>query len=158
MYKKLIPLLLLAACSQADQKTQENTADTTTVISNDTIPDTRTKIKEEAVAGYKEKIADELNDWFFAVSVYETRRTFHYRVEIQAKEVHVTDSLDIPNFGIWPAVKIRKDKDDRSCILGFLDKKGEFKPYKRVSFINDQLRIKTIAHYYVGAYKTPVDQ
>lgn len=158
MRKILVPLLLLAACSQPDNNSGTNTADTTTVISNDTIPELRKNIKNQAIAGYTEKIADELNDWSFAVSAYETRRTFHYRVEIQAKEIHATDSLDIPNFGIWPVVKIRKDNQARSCVLGFLDKKGEFKPYKRVSFINDELRVKTIAHYYAGAYKTPVSQ
>lgn len=156
MRKILIPLLLLAACSQPDSNSNTSTADTTTVISNDTIPEIRKEIRKQSVADYTEKIPDELNNWALAVSVYETRRTFHYRVEIQAKEIHATDSLDIPNFGIWPEVKIRKDKEDRSCVLGFLDKKGEFKPYKRISFINDQLRIKSVAHYYVGAYKTPV--
>lgn len=149
----LLTLLLLAGCVNNDASS-DTSADSTVIVSYDTIPATRTKVQSAAVATYSEKIADELNDWQFAVSAYETKKTFQYTLRIQAKEVRVTDSITIPNFGIPPTLELRKGKDPLSCIIGFLDKKKAFKPYKMVSFQNDRLRVRTIASYYVGTYKT----
>lgn len=149
----LFSLALLAGCA-SDGPVSETGADSTVVISYDTIPETRAHIRTEPAASYSEPIPDELNDWKFSVSLYETRQTFQYTIRVQAKEVRVTDSLTIPNFCIQPTVAIRKGEAPLSCIIGFLDKKQEFKPYKRVSFQNDRLQIKTINSYYVGSYKT----
>lgn len=149
----LLTLLLLAGCANNDT-ISDTGADTAVVVSYDTIPATRNSIQSSPVATYSEKIADELNDWKFAVTVYETRKTFQYTLRIQAKEVRVSDSITIPNFGIQPTVVLQKGKEPLSCIIGFLDKKKEFKPYKMVSFQNDRLRVRTIASYYVGSYKT----
>lgn len=149
----LLTLLLLAGCVNNDT-ISDTGADTAVVVSYDTIPATRNSIQSSPVATYSEKIADELNDWKFAVTVYETRKTFQYTLRIQAKEVRVRDSITIPNFGIQPTVVLQKGKEPLSCIIGFLDKKKEFKPYKMVSFQNDRLRVRTIASYYVGSYKT----
>lgn len=149
----ILTLLLLAGCAN-NNTTNESHADSTVVISYDTIPATRNTVQSNPVATYSEKIADELNDWQFAVTVYETQKTFQYTIRIQAKEVRVTDSLTIPNFGIQPTVVLQKGKEPLSCIIGFLDKKKVFKPYKMVSFQNDRLRVRTIASYYVGSYKT----
>lgn len=149
----LLILLLLAGCAN-NNTTNDALADSAVVISYDTVAATRNTIQSNPVATYSEKIADELNNWQFAVTVYETKKTFQYTIRIQAKEVRVTDSLTIPNFGIQPTVAIQKGKEPLSCIIGFLDKKKEFKPYKMVSFQNDRLRVKTIASYYVGSYKT----
>lgn len=149
----LLTLLLLAGCANNDT-TNDAHADSTVVISYDTVAATRNTVQSNPVATYSEKIADELNDWKFSVTVYETKKTFRYTLRIQAKEVRVSDSLTIPNFGIQPTVVLQKGKEPLSCIIGFLDKKKEFKPYKMVSFRNDRLRVRTIASYYVGAYKT----
>lgn len=149
----LFSLVLLAGCA-SDGPVNDTVADSTVVISYDTIPETRARVKNTPVASYGEPIPDELNDWKFAVSLYETRRTFHYTIRIQAKEARITDSIAIPNFGIQPTVAIRKGEEPLSCIIGFLDKKQAFKPYKMVSFQNDRLRVKTINSYYVGSYKT----
>lgn len=149
----LLTLLLLAGCVNNDT-TNDAHSDSTVVISYDTVAATRNTVQSNPVATYSEKIADELNDWKFSVTVYETKKTFRYTLRIQAKEVRVSDSLTIPNFGIQPTVVLQKGKEPLSCIIGFLDKKKEFKPYKMVSFRNDRLRVRTIASYYVGAYKT----
>jgi len=149
----LLTLLLLTGCAN-NNATSDTSADSTVVVSYDTIPVTRSTIQSGPVATYSEKIADELNDWRFAVTVYETNKTFQYTLRIQAKEVRVSDSLTIPNFGIQPTVVLQKGKEPLSCIIGFLDKKKAFKPYKMVSFQNDRLRVRTIASYYVGTYKT----
>jgi hypothetical protein len=148
-------LLLLAACHPSGS-TENTLKDTTIVISADTIPETRTTVKAAPIAEYSEKIHDELNDWKFAVSVYETKRTFHYKLRIEAKEVRVNDSLNIPNFGIQPKLSIRKAKEPLACIIGFLDKKGDFKEYRKVSFQNDRLHISTLGSYAVAVYRMPV--
>ena len=148
-------LLLLIACNNGNN-TDAAAPDTTVVISTDTIPETRTSVQSKAIATYSEPIADELNNWKFAVSLYETKKTFQFTLRIQCKEVRVSDSLKIPNFGIAPAIEIRKGKEPLTCIIGFLDKNKQFKEYKKVSFENEQLRVKTIQNYYVGAYRTKV--
>lgn len=149
----LFSLGLLAGCA-SDSPVSETGSDSTVVVSYDTIPETRASVKTAPAASYSEPIPDELNNWTFSVSLYETRQTFRYTIRVQAKEVRITDSLTIPNFGIQPTVAIRKGGEALSCIIGFLDKKQEFKPYKKVSFKKDRLQIKTTNSYYVGAYKT----
>ncbi len=151
----LFVLLLFIACNNGDGANAP-VPDTTVVISADTIPEIRTSVQSKPIATYSEPIADELNNWKFAVSLYETKKTFQFTLRIQCKEVRVSDSLKIPNFGIAPAIEIRKGKEPLSCIIGFLDKNKQFKEYKKVSFENEQLRVKTIQNYYVGAYKTRV--
>ena len=144
------------ACDQTDKTAAVENTDSTIVVSYDTIPEIRKNVKEEPVAEYSEPIPDELNEWKFEVSAFETKHTFQYLLRMKCKEVRVTDSLKIPNFGIQPRVAIRKGNEPLSCIIGFLDKKGEFKEYKKVNFKEEQLHIKTIRTYYVGAYKTKV--
>jgi PBP1b-binding outer membrane lipoprotein LpoB len=146
-------ILFFVGCEQAANHNAE-TKDSTVVISHDTIPETRQTVKHEAVSTYSEKIPDELNDWKFAVSLHETQRTFHYIVKIEAKEARIIDSVKIPNFGIMPKPEVRKGKDPLTCIIGFLDKKGEFKEYRKLSFQNDRLHISTINNYAVSSYKT----
>lgn len=151
---KRIPFLLLIVAVACNQPADTTTKDSTTVVSYDTIPEIRTTVKTTPAAEYSEPIKDELNDWKFAVALYETKRTFHYTVRIQAKEGRVTDSINIPNFGIAPKPAIRKGKEPLTCIMGFLDKKAQFMPYRQVSFTNDRLRIRTVQSYSVGAYRT----
>lgn len=150
-----ILLVLLVACNQRVDNTVSK--DSTIVISTDTIPEIRTSIKFTPAAEYSEPIKDELNNWKFAVALYETKRMFHYTMRIQAKEVRISDSINIPNFGILPMVEIHKGKEPQTCIIGFLDKKNSFMEYRQVSFKNDRLHISTIHNYSVAAYKTKVN-
>ncbi len=149
----VILFIVLAGCEQASDR-QAEPKDSTVVVSYDTIPETRQKVNPGSVSVYAEKIPDELNDWKFTVSLHETKRTFHYTVQIQAKEARVTDSVNIPNFGIMPKPELRMGKEPFTCIIGFLDKKGAFKEYRKVSFQNDRLHISTINNYSVSSYKT----
>src|SRR4051812_34149952 len=109
MNRRLLLLMIItASCKQpADNATAK---DSTTVISNDTIPEIRTTVSSAPAAQYSEPIRDDLNNWKFAVALYETKRTFHYTVRIQAKEARVSDSINIPNFGIAPKVAIHEGK------------------------------------------------
>jgi hypothetical protein len=146
-------VFILFGCNSNNNKT-DKVVDARVIVLTDTIPGLRTTIKKEPVASYSQKVPDELNDWQFAVQVYETKRRFHYVVRMQYKELRVTDSINIPNIGIEPTVQIQKDKDPFSCTLGFPDKKGQFKPLSRASVKGERLRFKTVASYAVGVYRT----
>ncbi len=146
-------ILVLSACESSNQAETTDTKESVTIISADTIPELRAKVNQKPVASYTEKLEDELNNWQLSVSLYETPKTFQYLVRMQAKEVRVSDSLTIPNFGINPQPEIRKGPEPQTCIIGFLDKQKVFREYKKVRFKDDQLRITTIKKYSVGYYR-----
>jgi hypothetical protein len=141
--KYFLFLILFALFSCEQKKTKRSTSE----LVNDTIPALRSIIKPESVASYSEKTKDTLNNWRFAVSLYETRETFKFLMKITYETLNESDTIKIPNFGITPIVEIKKGEAPLSCIIGFKGKEGEFKPYKEVSFTNKQLRIKTIQQY-----------
>lgn len=145
----------LFACTTNENQTVI-TKEKEVVIPADTISAYRTTVQKKPVASHVQKVPDELNDWQFAVHVYETKRRFHYVVRMQYKELRVTDSLNVPNIGIEPTVQIEKDNSPFSCTLGFIDKKGQFKPLSRASINGDRFRFKKVASYAVGVYKTGV--
>lgn len=147
-------LFTVSAACNSNKETKPVPATNTVVINTDTISETRTKVQQKAVASHTRKVPDELNDWQFAVDVYETKNRFQYVVRMQYKELRVTDSLRIPNIGIEPIIQIEKDKDPFSCTIGFLDKKNQFMPLSRASVKGDRLRFKTVASYAVGVYRT----
>jgi hypothetical protein len=150
----LLLLVVIGACTQPSGK--DPVAGTPVVITNDTIPETRSSVKPGPIAEYSERVPDELNDWKFSVAAYETGRTFHFLLRMQYKELRVNDSLHIPNFGIQPKLELHKGKEPFTCIIGFLDKKGQFKEYKKAAVLHDKLKISTINNYYVGSYRTKV--
>jgi len=139
-YLFLIPLFLFS-CGQ--KKPTNQSAE----LVNDTIPQIRKIIKKEAVASYSEKTKDLLNNWRFAVDLYETPETFKYLATIEYETLNETDTIIIPNFGIQPVVEIQRGEQPLSCIIGFQDKKGAFMKYKEVSVKNKQLKIATVQRY-----------
>lgn len=150
-YYSCFILLAMFACNQ--QNNQENKESPSIKVVNDTVNTERTAVKSAAVASYSEKVKDPLNDWAFAVDVYETKATFNYLVKMKYKELEAEDTLTVPNFGIQPKVEVRKGEKEQSCIIGFLDKNDEFKPYKLVQINNQQLKISTLKHYARTRYK-----
>lgn len=145
--------MLLFACNTKQETDNTQTHDTTKTIARaDTISTIRNVVDPTAVASYSKKIPDDLNDWKFAVNVYETRETFHYLMKVQYEELKVTDTLKIPNFGIAPKIEIHPGPDDYSCIVGFLDKDKKFLEYKLVTAAGGDLKIKVLHHYAVTTY------
>jgi hypothetical protein len=122
-------------------------------IINDTVPQTRTVINKKPVASFSKKVPDELNDWKFAVNIYETKATFVYLIKMQYMELTATDTLKIPNFGMAPVVQIKPGTEQLSCIIGFLNKKSEFLEYKLVTAKDDKLKVKVLHGYAVTAHK-----
>lgn len=148
-------LLALVCCNKPknnDETAASKSSDPTKAI-NDTIPLTREKVEKSPVASYSEKVKDELNDWRFAVDVYETPQTFKFLMKIEYMVQEAEDTLTIPNFGIMPKVEVRKGPQENSCIVGFLDKQGEFKEYKLIALKEKQLKISTLKYYTRARYR-----
>lgn len=154
IYSLVIGTILFSACETKSEQDKQAPKDSApVVITNDTIPEIRTNVRKAAIASYSEPVPDELNNWKFAVNIYETPKTFRFLLKLQYKELRAEDTLKIPNFGIVPSVEIIKGKQPYECIIGFKDKKAEFKPYKMVSVKGDQLKITTLAGYSTGVYR-----
>ncbi len=47
------------------------------------VPAERTEVKKEAVAGYRVKTDDPLNEFYFSVQLFETKKTFHYLMQLE---------------------------------------------------------------------------
>ena len=148
VYYLLIIVVVFTAC---ENKPVEPEVKNPPIIQKaDTISETRSVVQKSPVASHYQKVPDELNNWKFAVEVYETKNRFKYLIRIQYKEIRITDSIIIPNIGIEPTVQIQADNQPFSCTLGFPDKKGNFNPYYRASIKNEQLRFKKVASYGVS--------
>ncbi|MBS1668973.1 MAG: hypothetical protein JST58_16480 [Bacteroidetes bacterium] len=112
------------------------------------IPEFRKEVKPDAVASYKEKTDNPLNDWYFSVSIYETPTTFNYLMKLQFEEIRGEDTLRLPNLGIYPKPMIQKGKNKYSCIIGFMDANNQFREYKLVHVENgNNLKVTTLKHY-----------
>jgi ABC-type enterochelin transport system substrate-binding protein len=158
MILKKIAMATLGILSYScqNQKSDENhTAQQMpeSIVVNDTIPTTRIDVNPKAVASHHEKVNDPLNDWRFAIDLYETPHTFDYLLTIEYKSLHEKDTIHIPNFGIQPKVVIQKGEVPLSCIIGFHDKIGVFMPYKKIAVTGGQLKITTVRSYSRTRYK-----
>lgn len=150
-YCWLFILFVIFSCNQQNNSDTAKSGSVTVI--NDTISLVRDEVGSGSVASFIEKVEDPLNNWKFAVEVYETKATFDFLIKMQYKELEAEDTLNVPNFGIMPKVEIRKGTEKESCIIGFLDKQGEFKDYKLVQIKNNQLKISTLRHYARTRYK-----
>lgn len=154
-----IALLVLVSCQSSPRKdtgvgSGNDSTDTIIKINpQDTIPKTREKISKTPVAVYEEKTDNPLNDWYFRVKVFETEKTFRYVMKMQYEEITGTDTLKLPNQGTWPTIEIRKGEDKYSCIVGFLDKDGQFKEYKKVYVKENVLKVKVLKSYVAYTYR-----
>ncbi|HSC52179.1 MAG TPA: hypothetical protein VLC98_01060 [Phnomibacter sp.] len=109
----------------------------------------RENVQTNAVASYSKKVPNDLNDWHFNVNVFETKDRFVFNVKFQYEEIEGSDNITIPNLGIEPKVELRAGPEPYSCIIGFLDKDGTFKEYKKVYVVNDALKMTTLKQYTV---------
>ncbi len=148
----LIILFFTVSCNNTAPG-EETAKKEVVVITNDTIPKTRTEVNKKSIASFSKKVPDELNDWHFAVDVYETKETFHYLMKIQYMELRATDTLKIPNFGMRPKIEIRPGKEKYDCIVGFFSKDKQFMEYKEVVVKGDNLKIIILHHYAVSTFQ-----
>ncbi len=163
---RFIPALIVSTVLLACQQNQPSEAPNETATNSNTvekkvhsasksISSVRKVVKQDAVDNFSKKVPDSLNDWSFAVDAFETKSTFNYLLKIKYKEIRVSDSIRLPNFGIEPQIKLTEGKEPFSCLVGFIDKKGTFRDMRKIFIENDQLRIKSTHHYKVTAYQVP---
>ncbi len=148
----------IIACTATENK-QNNTKVDSIVIKAPNVSEEREQPSKKPVATYAVPIDDGMgnaNNWKFSVNIYETSKTFEYKVQIQYKELRATEKISIPNFGIIPVVSIKPGKSNLDCIIGFEDKQGLFKDYIQVNVKNEQLKFKKINSYAVVRYSTPI--
>jgi hypothetical protein len=151
-------LVLGISCTGIENKQNETKLDSV-VIKVPTVSENRELPSKKPIAAYAMPIDDgigNVNNWKFAVNIYETAKTFNYKVQIQYKEIRATEMITIPNFGIDPVVSIKPGKSSLDCIIGFNDTKGLFKEYIQVNVKNEQLKFKKINSYAVVKYKTVI--
>ena len=153
--------IVLASCGndqsgQKDKVSGKDSDSTNKSVVQDpvsAVPMYRDSLKKDVVAEYRVKTDNPLNDWYFSVRLFETRKTFHYLIRLEYEEITGTDTLRLPNFGTMPEPVIRKGPEQYSCIIGFLDKDKQFREYKKVYVKNDVLKITALKHYAVATYQ-----
>lgn len=152
----LLLLAALTACQDNHTSKAKATppADSTTFFTNDTIPEIRKTVSKKPVASYLVPVNDPKLERTFGVRVYETPLTFRYLLKMHYEAMEVTDTLTVPDFGIWPVVQIHPGKDKRTCIIGFLDAKKEFKEYKMLTAKGKKMKLTVLKKYYAGRYRT----
>jgi hypothetical protein len=158
--KKIILILSLCYTAIACNNTNGNTKTTPidSAAKKDVVPEVpekRSTVNLKPVVVFEKPVADNLNKWKFSVKLYETNYTFRYKVDMQYQEVTGSDTITFPNLGYIPRPVLKQGTDPYSCIIGFKDNTGDFKPYKLVIAENDELTIKTLKHYSVTRYSAP---
>jgi len=152
----IVALLLIVSATSCNLSGKDATSAEAAIIdSTQAPPETaltliREQVDTKPVAQYSTKVADDLNDWFFKVQLFQTTDRFSFKVVMQYQEVTGEDVINIPNLGVEPKVELRQGSKKYSCIIGFLDKEGTFREYKEVSVQNDALKITTLKHYAVS--------
>ncbi|MEO6330109.1 MAG: hypothetical protein ABIO55_14335 [Ginsengibacter sp.] len=149
-YYCIIFLICISACKQKNNSDHQTPA---SKIAGDTIPGLRKIVSKNPVASYIIAIGNPKLDRKFGVWVYETPYTFKYLLVMQYDGMIQNDTLRLPNFGTWPAIKVRPGKEKLSCIIGFLDEGDNFKEYKMLSAKNDVLKLTVLKSYTVNGYQ-----
>jgi hypothetical protein len=150
----LYVVITIISCNNNENTSVSNNSKDSVTVTNDTISRIRNEINLKSVASFFKPIPNSLNDWHFSVDVYETKETFYYLMKMEYMEFRETDTLKIPNIGIWPKIEIHKGTDDYSCIVGFFDKASNFKEYKLISAKDDKLKVTVLHRYGVATYQS----
>lgn len=151
MKRYLFLCLLLWSCGQggSDNQKSVDTVVVKTPVTNpyDKIPAFRDTVQSDPVAEYSERTDNPLNEWYFSVKIFETKKTFHYLIKLQYEEIKGEDTLKLPNTGTEPKPVIQKGPEKFSCIIGFMDKDNQFREYKKVYVTENHVKITALKHY-----------
>ncbi len=146
----LILIILAGGCAGKKNIKDDDVA--TVAAGKDTIPITRKNISKIAVASYLQPMGDPKLDRKFGVEIFETPLTFKYKLFLYYDGIIETDTLSIPDFGIWPVVNVKPGTEKLSCIIGFLDGEKVFREYKLLSAKNNKLKLTSLKSYGVSTY------
>ena len=114
-------------------------------------PEFRTHINKEAVAEYKVRTDNPLNDMYFSVRLYETSATMKYLAKVEFEGLTGEDTIKLPDIGLPPHPVLQKGPEKYSCIIGLQDNNKAFRELKKV-YVTDkekELKITTLKHYVV---------
>ena len=123
-------------------------------------PGNRDLVKKEAVAEYRVRTEDKLNESYFSVRLYETTQTMRYRVKMEFEGLEGEDTVKLPDLGTPPQPALEKGNEKYACILGLLDNDHKFRELKKVYVTSNgqSLKITTLKHYAVTENYHLVDQ
>src|SRR6185436_12934598 len=152
MKRYLFLCLLLGSCGQQGPSYEKKDVDSAAAKLAATspyekIPEFRDSVQSEPVTEYSERTENPLNEWYFSVKIFETKKTFHYLMKLQYEEMKGEDILKLPNTGTAPKPVIQKGPDKYSCIVGFMDMNNQFREYKKVYVTGNHLKITALKHY-----------
>jgi hypothetical protein len=139
---------IFVGCANPSGQTDDASTESAQALS--TISDLRDSVATKPVASYRKKTPNDLNDWYFSVDLFETKKRFEYTVKMRYEEATGVDTISFPNLGEEPKPVLQQGQSEFSCVIGFLDQEGTFREYKEVSFANDRLKITTLKYYSVS--------
>jgi len=114
-------------------------------------PETRDHVKKQAVAEYKVKTDNKLNDLYFSVKLFETPETMKYIARFDYEGLGGEDTIRLPDVGVPPHPVLQKGPEKYSCIIGLMDNTNTFRELKKI-YVTDkgsQLKVTTLKHYVV---------
>jgi hypothetical protein len=149
-YYALLISTVFASCRQ-EQKTSS-------ASKKDKTPTERNIVSKTPVAVFDQKyisssLNSDINDWRFTVTLYETPKTFWYRMVVVDKTLEINDTVVFPDLGLELRPALKKGKEPNSCLVGFLDNTDQFLEYKKVTSNYKGLSIKQTKSYYVSTKK-----
>jgi len=160
MLKKIAPFIVavatLPACHSSSTPEQPAAPDTPLAKRRSLPmfkrnPENRTHVKKEAVAEYKVRTGNQLNDMYFSVRLYETPLTMKYLARLDFEGLTGEDTIKLPDVGIPPHPVLQKGPEKYSCIIGLMDNHNTFRELKKVYVTaqGSELKITTLKHYVV---------
>ena len=141
--------VVFGACNPVGNDGPATESSTTSKPSSE-LDEARSNPKSTPIAAYEKRVPNDLNQWFFRVQLFETKQRFIYNLKMQYEEMNEEKEIGFPNLKMEPQPQIRKGAKDFEAIIGFLDNKGEFKEYLKVSADGGNLQLKTLKHYAVS--------
>ena len=139
---------LLMSCG-TDNHTPDTSESTVAPTSNTTISEERPSPKSTPVANYVKRVNNDLNEWYFRVQLYETKKRFVYRMVMEYETINEEKEITFPNLKEDPKPSIQPGKREYDAIVGFMDNKGQFKDFINVFVENESLRVRTLKYYAV---------
>jgi hypothetical protein len=139
---------ILSGCVSPPENNEDATEENTQAPA--VITEVRDAVASMPAASFRKKTPNNLNDWYFSVDLFETKKRFDYVVKMRYEEAAGVDTISFPNLGQEPKPVLQQGKSEFSCVIGFLDQEGKFREYKEVSFAKDRLKITTLKYYTVS--------
>ncbi len=137
-------------CSCQNQSSTESGSQNVQTI----VEEVRKNPKSQAVAVFDEALretqAQKLNAFHFKAALFETNKTFVYKLKFEFETQQEESEFAYPNLGYAPEPIIRKSTTEPQTIeIGFKGPKDEFMPFKKLVADKEGLHFRTVAKYTV---------